>query len=283
MLRGYRMISVGKITALTQVRMRADLTTFFVPLRRIQELVERAAVPWTRPPRNSFRLSGTPERRSYKTGALCCRAAATSPLQPLRVLACRERYRLLGPDPCLVTTTVLRCPLAVSVARRFLTSLSAWRWVENEPKCSSPMRTDQPSLVGSTRKIVVIACLVANERSTNRRRSASCGLGRASTQRKLLASALRRRRRFSRRCRSGPFVCEHGNRAGGQQLWPHSALANRTHHRAEPSQHPPPPDWCTFFWSCSIRWQPRALCANAACLDGCSPGDDISASASLTS
>jgi len=50
--------------------MRADLNTFFGSLRRAQELIERAAVPWTRPPRDSFRLSGTPERRSYKTGAL---------------------------------------------------------------------------------------------------------------------------------------------------------------------------------------------------------------------
>jgi hypothetical protein len=64
-LRGCRMVSVGKITALMQVRMRADLTTFFGSLRRAQELVERVAVPWTRPPRDSFRLSGTPERRSY--------------------------------------------------------------------------------------------------------------------------------------------------------------------------------------------------------------------------
>jgi hypothetical protein len=97
----------------------------------------------------------------------CCRAPATPPLpRPLRVLACRERYRLVGVDPCPVTTTVLRCPLAVSVARRFLTSSSAWRWVENKPKRSSPMRTDQPSLVGSTRKIVVIACLATIERSS---------------------------------------------------------------------------------------------------------------------
>jgi hypothetical protein len=57
-LRGCRMLPVGKITALTQVRMLAELTTFFGSLRRAQELVERAAVPWTRPPRDSFRLSG---------------------------------------------------------------------------------------------------------------------------------------------------------------------------------------------------------------------------------
>ena len=88
----------------------------------------------------------------------------------------RVGYRLVGSDLCLVTTTVLRCPLAVSVARRFLTSLSAWRWVENEPTRSSPMRTDQPTLVGSTRKIVVIACMATNKCSTNRRRSAGCGL-----------------------------------------------------------------------------------------------------------
>jgi hypothetical protein len=43
-LRACRMISVGKIAALTQVRMRADLTTFFGSLRRAQELVERGAV-----------------------------------------------------------------------------------------------------------------------------------------------------------------------------------------------------------------------------------------------
>jgi hypothetical protein len=101
----------------------------------------------------------------------CCRAPATPPLpRPLRVLACRERYRLVGVDPCPVTTTVLRCPLAVSVARRFLTSSSAWRWVENKPKRSSPMRTDQPSLVGSTRKIVVIACLATIERTSGKLR-----------------------------------------------------------------------------------------------------------------
>ena len=70
MLRGCCMIPVGKITALTQIRARAELTTFLGSLRRAQELVERAAVPWTRPPRDSFRLSGTAERRSYKTGAL---------------------------------------------------------------------------------------------------------------------------------------------------------------------------------------------------------------------
>jgi hypothetical protein len=100
---------------------------------------------------------------------------------------CPERGRLLldlGPDhrldlaaqglddlgdPRLVTTSVLRCPSAVSFTRRFLTSPSAWRWVENEPKRASPMRTDPPSLVGSTTKIVVIACLATNERSTNGR------------------------------------------------------------------------------------------------------------------
>jgi hypothetical protein len=35
------MISGGNIAALTQVRMRADLTTFVGSLRRAQELVER--------------------------------------------------------------------------------------------------------------------------------------------------------------------------------------------------------------------------------------------------
>jgi hypothetical protein len=63
-LRGCRMIPMWKIEALTQVKMRAELATFFGSLSRARELVERAAVPWTRPPRDSFRLSGTPERRS---------------------------------------------------------------------------------------------------------------------------------------------------------------------------------------------------------------------------
>jgi hypothetical protein len=65
-LRGCRMISEGKITALTQVRMRAELTTFFGSRHRAEELVERAAVPWTRPPCDSIRLSGTLERRSIQ-------------------------------------------------------------------------------------------------------------------------------------------------------------------------------------------------------------------------
>jgi hypothetical protein len=89
----------------------------------------------------------------------------------MRVLACvcRERYPLVGSsDPCLVTTTVLRCPLEVSLARRFLTSSSAWRWLENKPNRSSPTPTDQPPLMRSTMKIVVIACLATNQRSTNR-------------------------------------------------------------------------------------------------------------------
>jgi hypothetical protein len=97
--------------------------------------------------------------------------------ETFRVLARPECYRLVGSDLCLVTTTVLRCPLAVSVARRFLTSLSAWRWVENEAKRSSPMRTDQPTLVGSTRKIVMIACMATNERSTNWRRITAASAG----------------------------------------------------------------------------------------------------------
>jgi len=42
-LRGCRMISGGNIAALTQVRMRADLTTFVGSLRRAQELVERVS------------------------------------------------------------------------------------------------------------------------------------------------------------------------------------------------------------------------------------------------
>jgi hypothetical protein len=75
----------------------------------------------------------------------------------------RSSYAFMD-DPRLATTIVLRCPFKVSFARRFLTSSSAWRWVENEPKRSSPMRTDQPSLVGSTTKIVVIAS-VATKRA----------------------------------------------------------------------------------------------------------------------
>jgi len=97
----------------------------------------------------------------------CCQAPARlPPFKTIAVLACRERYRLLVPDPRLVTTTVLRCPLAVSVTRRFLTSSSAWRRVENKPKCSPATITDLPSLVRSTRKIVVISYLATNERST---------------------------------------------------------------------------------------------------------------------
>ena len=82
--------------------MRADLTTFFGSLRRAQELIERAAVPWTRPPRDSFRLSGTPERRSYKTGALCWRAPARSPFQNHRVCSrVANAIAWLGPTPAL--------------------------------------------------------------------------------------------------------------------------------------------------------------------------------------
>jgi hypothetical protein len=170
-LRGCLIISVGKIAALTQVRMRAELTTFFGSLSRARQLVERwrfhglgrLATP------SDFRAR---QRAGPRRPVLFVVGYRRGPLfKPLRVLACRERYRLVGCNPCLVTTTVLRCPLAVSVARRFLTSSSAWRWVENEPKRSSPMRTHQPTLVGSTRKIVVIACLATNECSTNRRRS----------------------------------------------------------------------------------------------------------------
>jgi len=87
-LRGCRMISLGKIAALTQVRMRADLTTFFGSRRRAQELVEHVAVPWTRPPRDSFRLFGHARAPVlYKTGALCCRVQARRTLpRPFRVL-----------------------------------------------------------------------------------------------------------------------------------------------------------------------------------------------------
>ena len=66
----------------------------------------------------------------------------------------------MGQSRCPLTTTVLRCPLEVSFARRFLTSLSAWRWVENKPSRSPPTLTDQPPLMRRTTKIVVIACVV---------------------------------------------------------------------------------------------------------------------------
>ena len=176
------MIPVGKITALTQVRMREPTS----PLLWL-------AAPRSGTCRARGRFHGLGRLATPSDFRARQSAGPTRPVlfvvgyrlgrplpKPFRVLARRERYRLVASDPCLVTTTVLRCPLAVSVARRFLTSSSAWRWVENEPKRSSPMRMDQPSLVGSTRKIVVIACLATNERSTNRRRSASCGLGRSA-------------------------------------------------------------------------------------------------------
>ena len=80
-------------------------------------------------------------------------------------------YRVLRPlveaDPCLFTRTVLRCPMAVSLARRFLTSLIAWRCVANKLKRSSPTPTDQPSSVGSTTNIVVIVCLAMRTSSQN--------------------------------------------------------------------------------------------------------------------
>jgi hypothetical protein len=66
-----------------------------------------------------------------------------------------------------ITTTVLRCPLEVSFARRFLTSSNAFRWVENKPNRSSPTPTDQPPLMRWTTKVVVIACVATNEHSTN--------------------------------------------------------------------------------------------------------------------
>jgi hypothetical protein len=147
--------------------MRAELTTFFGSLSRARQLVER------------WRFHGLGRLATPSDFRARQRAGPRRPVlfvvgyrrgRPFQT-ACRERYRLVGSNPCLVTTTVLRCPLAVSVAWRFLTSSSAWRWVENEPKRSSPMRTHQPTLVGSTRKIVVIACLATNECSTNRRRS----------------------------------------------------------------------------------------------------------------
>jgi len=40
--------------------------------------------------------------------------------------------------------------------------------VENKPNCSSPTPTDQPPLMRSTTKTVVIACVATNERSTKR-------------------------------------------------------------------------------------------------------------------
>src|SRR5262245_12591278 len=63
-------------------------------------------------------------------------------------------------------TTVLRLPLAVSFAWRFLTSFSACCWVTNNPNRSSPAPTDQPYSVCSTRKVIVGACLTIDEHST---------------------------------------------------------------------------------------------------------------------
>ena len=57
----------------------------------------------------------------------------------------------------LVTRTVLRCPLAVCLARRFLTPSSAWHCVADKLKRSSQPPTDQLSLVGWTRNIVATA------------------------------------------------------------------------------------------------------------------------------
>jgi hypothetical protein len=70
-LRECRIISVGKIAALTQVRMLADLTTFFGSLSRARELVERAAVPCPRPLRDCFRLSGRAGAQGRQTVAFC--------------------------------------------------------------------------------------------------------------------------------------------------------------------------------------------------------------------
>jgi hypothetical protein len=66
---------------------------------------------------------------------------------------------LVGANSCPVTTTELRLPLAVSFARRFLTSFSACCWVTNNPKRSSPAPTDQPYSVCSTRKVIAAVCL----------------------------------------------------------------------------------------------------------------------------
>jgi len=157
-LRGCLIISVGKIAALTQVRMRAELTTFFGSLSRARQLVER------------WRFHGLGRLATPSDFLARQRAGPRRPVlfvvgyrrgRPFQT-ACRERYRLVGSNPCLVTTTVLRCPLAVSVARRFLTSSSAWRWVENEPKRSSPMRTHQPTLVGSTSGLYYLKWVVAS-------------------------------------------------------------------------------------------------------------------------
>ena len=65
-----------------------------------------------------------------------------------------------------VTTTVLRCPRAVSSARRFFTSSSACRWVTNRPIRWDPVPTDQPYCVCSTTNVVVVARLATTQRST---------------------------------------------------------------------------------------------------------------------
>ena len=90
-------------------------------------------------------------------------AKANRSLGPAGKLECFG-YLLRRP----LTTTVLRCPLEVSFARRFLTSSSALRWVENESNRSPRTPTDQPLRIRSTTKIVVIACVATNERSTDR-------------------------------------------------------------------------------------------------------------------
>jgi hypothetical protein len=109
-LRGYRMISVGEIAALMQVRGRADLGTFFCPLLAALRNMSSAR-----------RLFGHARAPILQDRCSLCRAPARSP-HCVCSRVCRERYPLVGSsDPCLVTTTVLRCPLEVSLARRFLT------------------------------------------------------------------------------------------------------------------------------------------------------------------
>ena len=199
------MIPVGKITALTQVSARADFTAFLARCAALRNLssarsfhgLGRLATP------SDFRArqSAGPTRPvlfvvGYRLGR---------PLpKPFRVLARRERYRLVASDPCLVTTTVLRCPLAVS---------------------------------------------------------------------RLLASAQRRHLPQMSIVLPGPLVCEHGNRAGGQPLWPYSALANPTHHRADSQGTRNPRIGANFFGH--AYYEPRTA-TPATSSRACAPGRSTS-------
>src|SRR5690349_4854078 len=92
---------------------------------------------------------------------------------------------------------VLRWRLAVSSARRFFTSSSAWRWLTNRGIRWVPARTDQPKLVGSTTKAVIVARLTTREVSIAgrneqlRRRAISFRYGHL---RDLLPACVQRRR-----------------------------------------------------------------------------------------